>query len=142
MFGFPVVDVRVTCFDGKYHSVDSSEMSFKMAGSIGFKEAMAKAEPILLEPVSELVVHRARGATRATSWATSTPSAAASRGRARSGNGEVEIVALVPDVGDPALHDRPALDDRRPRPLHARRTRTTTRCPRTSSSKVKGASAD
>ena len=56
VFGFPVVDVRVTCFDGKYHSVDSSEMSFKMAGSIGFKEAMAKAEPILLEPVSELVV--------------------------------------------------------------------------------------
>jgi len=51
VYGYPVVDVRVTCFDGKYHSVDSSEMSFKMAGSIGFKEAMAKANPILLEPV-------------------------------------------------------------------------------------------
>jgi len=50
--GFPVVDVRVTCYDGKYHSVDSSEMSFKMAGSLGFKEAMAKAGPALLEPIS------------------------------------------------------------------------------------------
>ena len=54
--GFPVVDVKVTCYDGKYHSVDSSEMSFKMAGSLGFKEAMGKAQPILLEPISELVV--------------------------------------------------------------------------------------
>ncbi len=55
-FGFPVVDVSVTCFDGKYHPVDSSEMSFKMAGSLGFKEAMAKAAPVLLEPVSHLEV--------------------------------------------------------------------------------------
>ncbi|MBW3573599.1 MAG: elongation factor G [Actinobacteria bacterium] len=54
--GFPVVDVRVTCFDGKYHSVDSSEMSFKMAGALGFREAMAKADPVVLEPVSLLVV--------------------------------------------------------------------------------------
>jgi elongation factor G len=54
--GFPVVDVRVECFDGKYHAVDSSEMSFKMAGSLGFKEAMAKAGPVLLEPVSMLEV--------------------------------------------------------------------------------------
>jgi elongation factor G len=55
-YGFPVVDVRATLFDGKYHSVDSSEMSFKMAGSVGFKEAMAKAGPTLLEPVSLLKV--------------------------------------------------------------------------------------
>jgi elongation factor G len=54
--GFPVVDVRVRCIDGKYHSVDSSEMSFKMAGSIGFQEAMAQAGPVLLEPVSLLEV--------------------------------------------------------------------------------------
>ena len=52
LHGFPVVDVRVTCYDGKYHAVDSSEMSFKMAGSLGFKEAMAKAGPVILEPVS------------------------------------------------------------------------------------------
>ena len=56
VFGYPVVDVRVTVFDGKFHPVDSSEMSFKMAGSLGFKEAMAKAGPVLLEPVSVLEV--------------------------------------------------------------------------------------
>ena len=56
VFGYPVVDVRVTVYDGKYHSVDSSEMSFKMAGSLGFTEAMAKAGPVILEPVSLLEV--------------------------------------------------------------------------------------
>jgi elongation factor G len=56
VFGFPVVDVQVTCFDGKFHAVDSSEMSFKMAGSIGFREAMTKAGPVLLEPISLLEV--------------------------------------------------------------------------------------
>ena len=56
VYGYPVVDVRVTLFDGKYHPVDSSEMSFKMAGSLGFKEAMAKAGPVMLEPISLLEV--------------------------------------------------------------------------------------
>lgn len=56
VFGFPVVDVRVRCVDGKYHAVDSSEMSFKMAGSIGFKAAMADANPVLLEPISRVEV--------------------------------------------------------------------------------------
>jgi elongation factor G len=56
VFGWPVVDVRATCFDGKYHPVDSSEMSFKMAGSLAFKEALAKAQPVLLEPISLLEV--------------------------------------------------------------------------------------
>jgi elongation factor G len=54
--GFPVVDVKVTLFDGKYHTVDSSEMSFRMAGSLGFREALAKAGPVLLEPISRLEV--------------------------------------------------------------------------------------
>ena len=54
--GYPVVDVKVTLVDGKYHSVDSSEMSFKMAGSIAFQEAMAKAGPVVLEPMSLLEV--------------------------------------------------------------------------------------
>ena len=54
--GWPVVDVSVTLFDGKFHSVDSSEMSFKMAGSLAFREAMEKSQPILLEPVSKLEV--------------------------------------------------------------------------------------
>jgi elongation factor G len=49
--GFPVVDVKVTLVDGSYHEVDSSEMAFKIAGSMAFKDAMAKAGPVLLEPV-------------------------------------------------------------------------------------------
>jgi elongation factor G len=49
--GFPVVDIKVALVDGSYHDVDSSEMAFKVAGSMAFKEAMAKAQPTLLEPV-------------------------------------------------------------------------------------------
>jgi len=56
MWGFPVVDVRVACYDGKYHSVDSSEMSFKMAGRLGFKAAMESANPTILEPISRIQV--------------------------------------------------------------------------------------
>ncbi|MDY7101432.1 MAG: elongation factor G [Actinomycetota bacterium] len=56
VLGFPVVDVRVTCYDGKYHSVDSDEMSFKMAGRLGFRAACENADPVLLEPVSRLEV--------------------------------------------------------------------------------------
>jgi elongation factor G len=56
VLGFPVVDVRVRCYDGKYHSVDSSEMSFKMAGRLGFKAAMNDAGPIVLEPISRIAV--------------------------------------------------------------------------------------
>jgi elongation factor G len=56
IFGYPVVDVQATCYDGKFHAVDSSEMSFKMAGSLAFREAMAKAAPVLLEPISRLEV--------------------------------------------------------------------------------------
>ncbi len=56
IFGWPVVDVRVTAFDGKHHPVDSSEMSFKMAGALAVREALAKAGPVLLEPVSLLEV--------------------------------------------------------------------------------------
>ena len=54
--GYPVVDVKVTLYDGSYHEVDSSEMAFKIAGSMAFKEAMAKAQPVLLEPVMKVVV--------------------------------------------------------------------------------------
>jgi elongation factor G len=54
--GFPVVDVKVTLFDGSYHEVDSNENAFKMAGSIAFKDAMRKASPVLLEPMMAVEV--------------------------------------------------------------------------------------
>jgi elongation factor G len=54
--GFPVVDVKVTLIDGSYHEVDSSEMAFKIAGSMGFKEGCAKAAPIILEPIMSVEV--------------------------------------------------------------------------------------
>ena len=54
--GFPVVDVKVTLYDGSYHEVDSSEMAFKIAGSMAFKEACRKAEPTLLEPIMKVSV--------------------------------------------------------------------------------------
>ena len=56
VFGYPVVDVGVTVTDGKEHSVDSSEMAFKVAGRLAFRAAMAKAGPVILEPISRLVV--------------------------------------------------------------------------------------
>jgi elongation factor G len=54
--GYPVVDVKVTVFDGSYHEVDSSEMAFKIAGSMGFKEGARKAHPVLLEPIMAVEV--------------------------------------------------------------------------------------
>ena len=56
VFGYPVVDLSVTLYDGKFHSVDSNEASFKMAARIGFREAMAKASPVLLEPISRVEI--------------------------------------------------------------------------------------
>jgi len=54
--GYPVVDVKVTLYDGSYHDVDSSEMAFKIAGSMGFKEGARKAKPVLLEPIMKVEV--------------------------------------------------------------------------------------
>ena len=54
--GYPVVDLRVTLIDGSYHDVDSSEMAFKIAGSMGFKEGCRKADPVLLEPIMRVDV--------------------------------------------------------------------------------------
>jgi len=54
--GYPVVDVKVRLFDGSYHEVDSSDIAFQIAGSIAFKEAMKKADPVLLEPIMEVEV--------------------------------------------------------------------------------------
>ncbi|ADJ28993.1 elongation factor G [Nitrosococcus watsonii] len=54
--GYPVVDVKVTLYDGSYHDVDSSEMAFKIAGSMAFKEGVQKADPVLLEPIMKVEV--------------------------------------------------------------------------------------
>ena len=54
--GYPVVDVKVTLFDGSYHEVDSSEMAFKIAGSMAFKEACRKANPVILEPIMKVSI--------------------------------------------------------------------------------------
>jgi elongation factor G len=54
--GYPLVDIKATLLDGKYHEVDSSELAFKIAGSIAFKEAADKAKPVLLEPVMDVEV--------------------------------------------------------------------------------------
>ena len=54
--GYPMVDLKVEVFDGSYHDVDSSEMAFKIAGSMGFKDGAAKAGPVLLEPIMKVEV--------------------------------------------------------------------------------------
>lgn len=93
--GFPIVDVRVTCYDGKAHSVDSSEMAFKTAASLGLKEAMQKAGPVLLEPVSELVV-TVPEANQGDVMGDLNGKRGRIQGSASVGGGEVEITALVP----------------------------------------------
>ncbi len=55
--GYPVVDVKVTLYDGSYHEVDSSEVAFKIAGSMAFKEAMREADPVLIEPIMRVVIN-------------------------------------------------------------------------------------
>ena len=87
--------MKVTCYDGKYHPVDSSEMSFKMAGSLGFKEAAAKARPVLLEPISELVI-TVPEAYQGDVMGDLNSKRGRIQGTAAVGNGEQEISALVP----------------------------------------------
>jgi elongation factor G len=93
--GFPVVDVKITCFDGKHHPVDSSEMAFKTAASMGLRDALAKANPILLEPVSELVVIVPE-ANQGDIMGDLNGKRGRIQGSASIGGGEVEIVANVP----------------------------------------------
>jgi elongation factor G len=56
MAGYPIVDVKVKLVDGSYHEVDSSEMAFKIAGSMGFKEGFHRANPVLLEPMMKVEI--------------------------------------------------------------------------------------
>ena len=62
--GYPVVDVHVKLYDGKYHPVDSSDMAFQIAGSLGFKAACEKAQPALLEPIMNVEITDSRGERR------------------------------------------------------------------------------
>jgi elongation factor G len=93
--GFPVVDVKVTCFDGKHHPVDSSEMAFKTASALGLREALTKAGPVLLEPVSELIV-TVPEAYQGDVMGDLNGRRGRIQGSGSVGGGEVEITAHVP----------------------------------------------
>jgi elongation factor G len=95
VYGYPVVDVAVTVTDGKEHSVDSSEMAFKVAGRLAFRAALAQAEPVILEPVSRLEVSVPIGQQGDVMGDLN-----ARRGRVQgtdvTGDGRQTVVALVP----------------------------------------------
>ena len=114
--GYPMVDVRVTLVDGKYHDTDSSEIAFKIAGSLAFKEAARRAKPVLLEPVFAVEVvtpeeymgdvigdlNRRRGRVN---------------GMEPRGNAQV-VTRPRPAERDVRLRDRRAVDDAGPGDLH------------------------
>jgi elongation factor G len=119
--GFPVVDVAVTLIDGSYHSVDSSEIAFRTAGRIGMSEALAIAQPHLLEPVMKVTVVAPSGATSRATFRDCQPSRPDARhGPARG------LVALGPGrgpdpgSGDAGLRRRAALVEPGPCHLHRR----------------------
>ena len=93
--GFPVVDVHVECFDGKYHSVDSSEMAFKTAAALGFKQAMVSAGVAVLEPISLLHVF-VSAAHQGDVMADITSRRGRVQGTTLEPDGDYEIIALVP----------------------------------------------
>jgi len=93
--GFPVVDVLVECYDGKFHSVDSSDMAFRSAASQGLKEALAKAGSAVLEPISLLTVRVPEGHQGDVLGDLNSRRGRVS-GTSSTGDGQHEIVALVP----------------------------------------------
>ncbi len=116
--GYPVKGVRVRLVDGKHHDVDSSEMAFKIAGAMAFKEAMEAADPVLLEPIVRLVVscpeRRRRRRDRRPQLAPRSPAGDGAEGRGDRGAGRGA------DGGGARLRARPALDQRRPRRFRGR----------------------
>ena len=114
--GYPMVDVKVQLVDGSYHEVDSSELAFKIAGSLALKEGARKAQPVLLEPMSAVEV-----VTPAEFMGDVMGDLSSRRGHVdgmeQRGNAHV-ITATVPLVDHVRLRDRPALHDAGPGHLH------------------------
>ena len=125
--GFPMVDFQVELFDGQYHDVDSSEMSFKIAGSLAFKDAVAKCRPTLLEPVMKVeiaVPEEYAGAVMGDlSSRRGRPQGMEPRGLHAGDQGGGAA------LGDAQLRRRAHLHDRGRAARTTWRCRTTTRCP-------------
>ena len=114
--GYPVVDIRVALTDGSYHEVDSNEMAFKIAASMGFKEGCRKAKPVLLEPVMDVEVVTPLGVPgRGRGRSQQPPRQDPVDGRPRQRPGHPRQRAARPDV---RLRDRRALDDPGPGHVH------------------------
>ena len=114
--GYPVVDVRIELVDGSFHDVDSSEMAFKVAGSMAFKEAMKRAKPKLLEPVMAVEVVTPGGVPRRRDGRPQlAPRARRGPGAARQRAGDQ---GARPARHDVRLRNRPALDDAGPGHVH------------------------
>jgi elongation factor G len=105
--GYPMVDVRVTLTDGKYHDVDSSEMAFKIAGVMAFKEAARKAKPVLLEPIMKVEVVTPDDYLGDVMGDLSARRGKLGQGTEQRGNSQV-ITRPGPPVGDVRLRYRPA----------------------------------
>ncbi len=113
--GFPVVDFRAVLYDGKYHDVDSSDMAFKIAGSLAFKEGMKQAKPALLEPVMNVEVVRARAILRR--FDGRPDQAPRTNQRQRVARTERDHQGASAVFRDAPLRHGPDLDDARPREL-------------------------
>ena len=114
--GYPVVDVKVTLFDGSYHDVDSNEMAFKIAGSMGFKEGFRRAKPVLLEPIMKVeVVTPEEYSGRCHRRPEPPPRPDHRHGRVAGRQGDHRRRAAV---GDVRLRDDRALDEPGSRDLH------------------------
>ena len=116
MAGYPIVDVKVKLVDGSYHEVDSSEMAFKIAGSMGFKEGFHKASPVLLEPMMKVEIVTPRGLPgRRDGRRQSPPRHPAGAGRYAVGQGDQRHAAAGRDV---RLRDLAAFHVAGPRHVH------------------------
>jgi len=111
-----VVDVKVTLYDGSYHEVDSSELAFKIAGSMAFKEACQKADPVILEPIMKVCI------IVPDEYMGDVIGDVTSRRGNIAGltqrNGAQQIDCFVSAFRDVRLCDQPPLEDAGPRPVH------------------------